>query len=405
VNSAPCIQKNFPTEIIDPLTPDADCFSSLGGGSGAQAFNAETVEDKVLLQCTVYGPDSPVDGFDALASEWNQLLARSRFETFFLTHEWQSTWWTELGRGELWILAFHDPQEQKLVGIAPLYHLEHTTGERAGLRSFHLVGCIEVSDFLDVIIARGWEEPVYSALREWLDGAEAPEWDLCDFCNLPEDSLTYRTLPPLWEAAGHQLEVTQEDVAPHIRLPLRYDDYLLNQVDKKQRHEIRRKQRRAEREAAVGFYLVPATLDEVQLDAEMEQFILLQQMSRPDKEEFMTPEMQRFFKRMARRMLDAGFLRLAFLTLNGKKVATLFAFEYRGSFLLYNSGYDTGEYAHYSPGWVLLAYLIQYAIAAGCRLFDFLQGDEEYKYRFGSVDYKVMRVIVRNGKLASEVRA
>jgi CelD/BcsL family acetyltransferase involved in cellulose biosynthesis len=110
----------------------------------------------------------------------------------------------------------------------------------------------------------------------------------------------------------------------------------------------------------------------------------------------MTPEMQHFFRRMARRMLDAGFLRLAFLTLNGKKAATLFAFEYRGSFLLYNSGYDTGEFAHFSPGWVLLAYLIQYAIAAGCHLFDFLQGDEEYKYHFGSVDYKVMRVVVRN---------
>jgi CelD/BcsL family acetyltransferase involved in cellulose biosynthesis len=38
--------------------------------------------------------------------------------------------------------------------------------------------------------------------------------------------------------------------------------------------------------------------------------------------------------------------------------------------------------------------VIQYAIAAGCRLFDFMQGDEEYKYRFGSTDYKVMRVIV-----------
>jgi CelD/BcsL family acetyltransferase involved in cellulose biosynthesis len=362
-------------------------------GSGGQSTAGGNGKE---LDCTVYGPDSTIDGFTALTAEWNQLLARSRFDTFFLTYEWQLTWWEELGEGELWIVAFRSPADGKLVGIAPFYRLQHTDGEWAGLTSLHIVGCIEVSDFLDIIIARGWEEEVYSALRTWLESDDAPQWDICDFCNLPEDSLTYRILPPLWESQGHHIEVFQEDVAPHIRLPRRYEDYLAKYVDKKQRHEIRRKQRRAERETQVHFYLVQPEVDDAQLEVELDAFIRLQRLSSPDKKEFMTPEMQRFFKVMARRMLDAGFLRLAFLDLDGQKAATLFAFEYRHKFLLYNSGYDTGDLAYYSPGWVLLAYLIQYAIAAGCDLFDFLQGDEEYKYYFGSVNYKVMRVIVRN---------
>jgi CelD/BcsL family acetyltransferase involved in cellulose biosynthesis len=41
-----------------------------------------------------------------------------------------------------------------------------------------------------------------------------------------------------------------------------------------------------------------------------------------------------------------------------------------------------------------LAYAIQYAIAVGDQVFDFMQGNEDYKYRFGSEDYAVMRVIV-----------
>jgi CelD/BcsL family acetyltransferase involved in cellulose biosynthesis len=365
---------------------------------GAKGQPADTsLAEENPLDCTVYGPDAQVNGFTALASEWNALLAHSRFDTFFLTHEWQSTWWQELGEGELWILAFRNRADQTLVGIAPFYRLHHTDGDWAGLTSLHIVGCIEVSDFLDLIIVKGWEDQVYQALRLWLESDEAPQWDLCDFCNLPEDSLTYQTLPPQWEAAGHSIEVFQEDVAPHIPLPSRYEDYLADQVEKKQRHEIRRKQRRAERETQVEFYLVQPGIDDFDLDAELDEFIRLQRLSSPDKEDFMTPEMQRFFKVMARRMLDAGFLRLAFLSINGQKAATLFAFEYRRQFLLYNSGYDTGDLAHYSPGWVLLAYLIQYAIAAGCQIFDFLQGDEEYKYHFGSINYKVMRAIVRNG--------
>lgn len=343
------------------------------------------------LHRVVYGPNSPYDGLHELASEWNQLLARSRFDTLFLTHEWQSIWWEKLGEGDLWVLAFRDSSNGALVGIAPLYRVYNEAGRWAGQHSFHIVGCTEVSDYLDVIIAEGWENAVYADLLDWLNGPTAPDWQVVDLCNLPEVSRTYQDLPGLAEASGLQAEVTLEDVAPYIPLPCRYSDYLANQVVKKQRHEIRRKQRRAERETRVSFYFVNEHDD---LDAAMEHFVALQRMSRADKEEFMTPQMQEFFIALAHCMMDAGYLRLSFLELDGLKAATYLAFEYNGSFMLYNSGYHTGEVSHFSPGWVLLAYLIQYAIAVGCSVFDFLQGNEEYKYRFGSQDRKVMRVIL-----------
>ena len=308
-----------------------------------------------------------------------------------MTYEWQTTWWEALGTGDLWIVAFRTPDTNELVGIAPLYLTERESGAYAGKRVFTLVGCIEVSDYLDLLIAQGWETAVYTALLAWLHSPDAPAWDVVDLCNLPEVSLTYSTFPPLAEAAGHAVQVLQEDVAPQFVLPLHYETYLQEQVDKKQRHEIRRKQRRAEREAEIGFYIVGK---EHSLEAEVDDFVALQRASREDKADFMTPPMRRFFGAVARRMLDVGYLRLCFLTINGEKAATLYAFEYDRKFLLYNSGYDPDAHSQLSPGWVLLAYSIQYAIAAGCRVFDFMQGNEEYKYRFGSLDYKVMRVIM-----------
>jgi CelD/BcsL family acetyltransferase involved in cellulose biosynthesis len=344
------------------------------------------------LRRTVYGPQASPNGFAALADEWNALLKQSRANSIFLTYEWQTTWWRYQGEGELWIIALRQPETEQLVGIVPLYRVSHTSGELAGKHKLNLVGCIEVSDYLDIIMAEGWEESVYCALIEWLHSPEAPAWDLLDLCNLPQPSLTYQSAPPLFRQAGFTVDVFQEDVAPHFALPLRYESYLEEQVEKKQRHEIRRKQRRAEREATVGFYVVNKTHD---LEAEVADFITLQQASREDKAAFMTPEMRRFFVASARAMFDAGYLRLCFLTLNGEKAATILAFAYDRKFLLYNSGYDPNAYAQLSPGWVLLAYAIQYAIASGCRVFDFMQGNEEYKYRFGSHDDKVMRVMVK----------
>ena len=371
----------------------ADTLAAPGGATTPRQLRPTQPPFPPGLEYTVYGPDAHPTGFSALAADWNDLLSRSRFDTLFLSHEWQTTWWQQLGEGELWIVAFHQRESGRLVGIAPLYRLLRQDGPWAGQSVFHLVGCTEVSDYLDLITETGQEEAVYESLCHWLHSADAPKWDVLDLCNLPEASLSYQTLPAIARSAGHRVEVTQEDVAPYIPLPARYEEYLAERVDKKQRHEIRRKQRRAEREAVVGFYLVGPEHD---LQREMDDFIALQQMSRPDKEEFMTPEMQRFFRYLARRMLDAGYLRLAFLTLNGVKAATYFSFTYKGHLLLYNSGYDTADFAHLSPGWVLLAYLIQYAIADGFKVFDFLQGDEAYKYHFGSQDIKVMRTVIYN---------
>jgi CelD/BcsL family acetyltransferase involved in cellulose biosynthesis len=341
---------------------------------------------------TAYGPDAPVSGFDALSTEWNALLAQSSSDTIFLTYEWQTNWWRCLGKGQLWILAFRTADEDDLVGIAPLFLVEETAAEIAGRHHFHLVGCIEVSDYLDLIAAQGWERPVYAALLAWLNGPDAPAWDGLDLCNLPEVSHTHTMLPEIFQAAGYTVTVTQEDVAPQFSLPTRYESYLQNQVEKKQRHEIRRKQRRAEREATVGFHIVGP---QDSLRAEVDDFIGLQRASATDKAAFMTPEMERFFHALAVTMAEAGYLRLCFLTLDGDKAATLFAFEYNGEFLLYNSGYDPDAHAHLSPGWVILGYAIQYAIVTGCTKFDFMQGDEEYKYRFGAHDYRVMRTIIR----------
>ncbi len=341
------------------------------------------------VRTVVYGPDR--DGFAALQAEWNTLLRRSRFDTIFLTHEWQTVWWENLGNGELWIVAFRAAETDQLVGIAPLYLVQESEGIHAGKTAFHLVGCIEVSDYLDLIIAKGWEDPVYAALMAWLCSADAPAWDALDLCNLPQDSLTYRVFPAMCDPAVCETQVLQEDTAPQFSLPLHFDTYLEEQVEKKQRHEIRRKQRRAERETDIRFTMVGP---QDNLVAEVDDFTALQQASRADKAEFMTPEMRRFFTAMAQRLQAAGWLRLSFLSINGEKAAALLSFEYNGHYLLYNSGYDPEAYAQLSPGWVLLAYVIQYAVAVGCKVFDFMQGDEEYKYRFGSHDYAVMRVIV-----------
>jgi CelD/BcsL family acetyltransferase involved in cellulose biosynthesis len=49
------------------------------------------------------------------------------------------------------------------------------------------------------------------------------------------------------------------------------------------------------------------------------------------------------------------------------------------------------DFYEYSPGWVLLGYLLRWANEQGRSEFDFMRGNEEYKYRFGAIDRSVVR--------------
>jgi len=324
-------------------------------------------------------------GFSALKPEWNALLARSRSDALFLTWEWQSTWWKHLGDGNLLLLGFRAEDDGRLVGIAPLFWCVTDQGQSL----LFVIGCRDVSDYLDLIIERGQEEVVYQAFLDYLQN-EAPAWDVLDLCNLPQESLAPDRLRALAAARGYQTRVETEDVCPVIDLPATWDGYL-KQLDKKQRHEVRRKLRRAESEADTRLVVIG---DDHDLTHEMRAFVQLHQKSTPEKTKFMDPQMQRFFFDVAQVLQARGWLQLTFLEIEGTKAASLLNFDYQDSILVYNSGYDPEQFAHLSPGWVLTARCIEHAIALGRRKFDFLRGNEDYKYRFGGRDTEVRRLLI-----------
>lgn len=346
------------------------------------------------MELTLYTDES---GFAALQNEWNALLQRSRFDTIFLTWEWQSTWWRHLGtpRGPLYLAAVRDAG--RLIGILPMYGAQQGRN-----RSLQVVGCIEVADYLDLISEAGREEDVYAAFLDWLAGPDAPAWDMVDLCNQPSRSLSHTVLPEMVRARGWSANVQQEDVCPVITLPTPSDDpnfdaweaYLAT-LDKKERHEIRRKLRRVEREAPTARVRFVRGRDG--LEPAVETFIELHRLSSRDKHAFMDEQMQGFFRGIAAVLADCGWLQLSFLEIEGRPIATYFCFEYRNEVQVYNSGFDPDAYSQLSPGWVLLAHLIQEAIRQGRTRFDFLQGNEDYKHRFGGVDEPVYRTVIRRG--------
>jgi CelD/BcsL family acetyltransferase involved in cellulose biosynthesis len=132
--------------------------------------------------------------------------------------------------------------------------------------------------------------------------------------------------------------------------------------------------------------------DQSQLDSEVDAFLALM-ANDPEKAAFLTEPMRAQMRATAHTAFREGYLQLAFMEVFGQKAAGYFNLDYGNKIWVYNSGLDR-KFMELSPGWVLLGYLLQWANEHKRLEFDFMRGDEDYKYKFGGQNRHVMRVKV-----------
>ncbi|HKW93008.1 MAG TPA: GNAT family N-acetyltransferase [Methylomirabilota bacterium] len=316
-------------------------------------------------------------GFATLdEARWNGLLERSRLPAVFLTWQWQTEWSEAFApAGTLQILTA-TADAGALTGVLPLY--EDVPGRR------RIIGGVDVSDYLDAIAVAGREEEVWQALLQHAS-TQSAEWDLH---GIRGASPSATLLPALAPGCGRKATVEREDRCPVLALPKSWDEYL-GRLSGKDRHELRRKMRRLERELPGVTVRSHAAFDG--WDESLTRFLTLHRLSKVGKARFMDERMERFFRSVTARLAAAGWARLWFLDFEGAAVAAFLCIEYAGSVGLYNSGFDPAR-AVLAPGIVLLGHVIRDAIERGFPTFDFLRGEEPYKYSFGPSPEDVFNV-------------
>lgn len=192
------------------------------------------------------------------------------------------------------------------------------------------------------------------------------------------DSLPTEASIPLasaLETVGAPPASDEHESAAVLALPGEFETYLAA-IGKKERHETRRKRRRFE--GAIG---VPR-LERLSGDHAVATFAAMHRKSAGDKGEFMDDSMEAFFGGLH---TDAGAVIDALVGDDHVPVAMGFGFEDGDGYYLYNSAYDP-EAGAVSPGVVLVSMLIELAIDQGLEVFDFLKGDETYKFRLGAAE-------------------
>ena len=361
--------------------------------------------------------------FDAISREsWSRLARATPWATPFSNWAFHRAWWDAYGStAHQQYLNLTDRASGRLVAIVPLMHRHeveptdaethttmrhgssgHLTSVAPGAKAIFF-GASYHADYATVLAAPDVLPAAAEAVVEYLAENATPDdphpdpWDVVDLrrlrCGDPAADALAVAFGRREVFEGWTLNVEREDVCPVVHLPtgIDFDGYLAT-LGKKDRHEIRRKIRRAE---AIGEIRLTDSADPL---ADLQAFIDLHQRRWGNDGLFPpTPggnASRVFFRRLFEEHGPDGELRLAFLTVGGRRIAAGIHFRTADGYLYYNAGVDP-DARDLSPGVVMIAAYVQRAIAEGCRRLDFLRGDEPYKYEWGATDEPIQRLLVR----------
>ncbi len=305
------------------------------------------------------------ESFDWFASYWQEHGDELRWKTVFVLPPWVKVW-RQVFAPETEPRFLTVRQEAKVIGIAPLLIKEGTAS---------IIGSPDVCDYVDFVVAPGKEGDFFGALLEDLKQKGVSRLGLG---TVRPDSTALSSLIAIARKFGYRVSCHQDDVSLEVDLPATWDEYL-QMLNSKQRHELRRKLRRLEEAGSIDYRIIEESESVPDfMDVFLEMFV----ESREDKATFMTEEMAAFFNVMVREMAEAGLLRAGILEVDSTPVAGVIAFDYNDTIYLYNSGYDPA-YSSLSVGVLSKALYIKDSIQRGKKRFDFMKGDERYKYHLG----------------------
>ena len=311
--------------------------------------------------------------FESISSYWLDPQYPLKWDCLFVLPHWLKVWWQEFGADSS--LFLHSVRQgDDLIGIAPLL-----VNDESAL----FIGSPNVCDYLDFVVTPGREQDFFDSLLDNLDQQGITRLDLR---TLRPDSTVKKYLGDAARDRGCEVSFQPDGVSFELDLPSTWEEYL-QKLKGKHRHEARRKLRRLHEAADINYRVIDE-IDEVK--GIMGTFLELFRESREDKTVFMTTRMESFFNSLALAMAEIKVLRLCILELDAQPAATVLCFDYNGTLYLYNSGYDP-RFSSLSVGLLCKILNIKDSIQRGINRYDFLKGEETYKYRLGGQEVPLSR--------------
>jgi len=318
--------------------------------------------------------------FALLREKWNELLNRSVTNEFFLSWEWMFSWWHTFKNEnkKLMILCGYDAQRQ-LVGIAPFYiEQKKYFGVKRNIVQF-CSASETAPDHLDILCDKRFDSTFPRAVLDYLQTHES-EWDEIRLEGVKENSSIKNYLLEHRNGLRNLLiECNTESGCPYLTIDKSFEDYLGSFSGKTRNTLLRKKKNLLEKE---NWQCRIVDNQSGNLQHYLKALFSLHAERAKRKKyptAFVGDKVYRFHESLVNYLLNENKIIIAFLLKDSVYQAFYYCIKYNNKYYYYQTGLsEDGE--EKSAGTVLLSLMIEKAFSEGCSEFDFLRGDEKYKY-------------------------
>lgn len=322
---------------------------------------------------------------------WNEFLAKSEADYPFLTFEWISTWWKYFReKNKLFILLIRE--NGLLKAIAPLMLVK-----RSGINILEFIGTSR-SDYLNFIISKNINRD--EAIRLFLEFLKNKhsQWDILNLKDMQikePDNALFKDFP------GFSIVKMADTACPYLEIKSNWNDYLAGKSSK-DRNNIKRWERVINKSGKVGILKVENGVPPKEL---LQQILGIEAKSwkvDAGNPRLLGEKATRFFEDIFEKFNSNKWLELWFLSLDEKPITYMINFYYKNKIYFYNIAYDK-DYAKSYPGVHLISVVLQDSFKRQVDEYDFLRGDESYKYFWTQTSRPLYQIVVYQRTLKSKL--
>ncbi|MFC1822442.1 GNAT family N-acetyltransferase [Thermodesulfobacteriota bacterium] len=335
-----------------------------------------------------------IERLEPIKNQWERLAQLDSRDGFFKDWDWQTGWFKYFGKsGDLYILIVED-SGGVIKGILPL--------ARYKVHLFPLIQCtvlgfmgreIVSGDYLDVLADTEDKAAVVDMATNWLLSQKI-KFSFLMFGEIIKDDPTYLQCQKISSTKGLPIRLQENRNCPYIELPKSFDLYLQS-LSKNFRYNIRRRNRKVFIQSGGRVVITEDARGLKQGLKDLFKLHILRWGNAGISCTFENETFRAFVVDVCQKLAVKKSVRLYRLFLKEKSVAAMLIFYWGESAIFYQMGWDP-SFKKYSPGVVLMSKTIEDAIDMGKRYYDFLRGDEPYKWKWTNSHRKTTTLMLPN---------
>lgn len=338
-----------------------------------------------------------IENIYTLKNIWNSIAEQDPTNSVFLTFEWLSCWLNVYAPNvNSFIICVRE--NDSIIALAPFIIVSHSEFG-IPLKRLQFIGHLN-SDYMDFLILKDQNECI-NLILDYIYNQQV-KWDYCVLSHFSGESGNLLLLESILSKRNNIFKKLKGSICPYIKIQSDIETFL-KQKKSGLRYDLKKSEIELRKKGELSYTKIT---DQSCALIDLPQFLEMLDKRENQVNRIGTKQNNEFRKQNFELFINDESMwpniNFCKLCIDNKPIAYHLGFEYNYKIYWYKPTFDV-DFIKYSPGKLLIKKSLEYAIKNEFNEFDFLLGDEPYKFQWSDKFRDSYDIIFANQKLFSKL--